>query len=224
MHLIDYDFHLLLNRESLVSWGWRGAARAMSRYRGPRTKILRALGVDLPGFTTRSHERRPYPPGEHGHKRRKLSEYAVRLNETKKLRFNYGISERYLRRVIMNARHSKGDTTLKIIELLERRLDNVIFRAGFAPTIPAARQLVLHGHVLIDGGRVDIPSYRVTTGQRVHLKDPQRPLRDERFPCPAWLQVDRDTRSAKVAEIPDGKELLFVLDVKLIIEHYSNRL
>lgn len=196
----------------------------MSRYRGPRTKILRALGVDLPGFTTRSQERRPYRPGEHGQKPRKLSEFAIRVLETKKLRYNYGISESYLRRVMEEARHSKADTTLKLIELLERRLDNVVFRAGFAPTIPAARQLVRHGHVLVDGARVDIPSYRVRVGIQVGLKDTERPLRDPRFPSPSWLQVDNTARSAKVSDLPDGKETMFPLDVKLIIEHYSNRL
>lgn len=196
----------------------------MSRYRGPRTKILRALAVDLPGFTTRSQTRRPYPPGEHGHKRRKLSEYAVRVQETKKLRFSYGVSEKYLRRIIEEAQHSRSDTTHKIIELLERRLDNVVFRAGLAPTIPAARQLVRHRHVLVDGQRVDIPSYRVRMGQRVHLRNTQHALREERFPCPTWLQLDRDARAAKVAELPDGKEVMFPLNVKLIIEHYSTRL
>jgi small subunit ribosomal protein S4 len=196
----------------------------MSRYRGPRTKILRALGVDLPGFTTRSQERRPYPPGEHGHKRRKLSEYAVRVQETKKLRFNYGVSERYLRGLIAEARGSKFDTTLKIIELLELRLDNVVFRAGLAPTIPAARQMVCHGHVLVDDHRVDIASYRLRVGQQVRLKNVQRPLRDERFPSPTWLHIDREARSAKVGGLPDGKEVMFPLNVKLIIEHYSTRL
>ena len=196
----------------------------MSRYRGPRTKILRALGVDLPGFTTRSQERRPYRPGQHGQRMRKLSEYAIRVLETKKLRFNYGITEGYLRGIMEEARHSKTDTTLKLIELLERRLDNVVFRAGFAPTIPAARQLVLHGHVLVDGQRVNIPSYRVRVGSSVQLKNKERPLREARFPSPVWLKVDTTVRSAQVSDLPDGKDILFPLDVKLIIEHYSNRL
>lgn len=196
----------------------------MSRYRGPRTKILRALGVDLPGFTTRSHAARPYPPGEHGQKRRKLSEYAVRVQETKKLRFNYGVTEGYLRRIIKEARHSSSDTKHKIVELLERRLDNVVFRAGLAPTIPAARQLVRHGHVLVNGRRVNIPSFRVRVGDRIQFKQRERELPLERFPAPSWLLVDRDERVAKLAELPDGREVMFPLDVKLIIEHYSTRL
>lgn len=196
----------------------------MSRYTGPKTKILRALGVDLPGLTTRSQERRPYPPGQHGHSRRKYSEYAVRVMETKKLRFNYGISERYLRLLLEEAQRSSGTTTHKIIEFLECRLDNVVFRAGFAPTIPAARQIVCHGHILVDGSRVDIPSFRVKVGQTISMKNVQRPIVDARFPVPEWLEVERDTRSAKVTGLPDGTQTMFLLNVKLIVEHYSKRL
>jgi small subunit ribosomal protein S4 len=196
----------------------------MSRYTGPKTKILRALGVDLPGLSTRSQEKRPYPPGEHGHKRRKLSEYAVRVMETKKLRYNYGVTEKYLSTTIREAQQGQGVTTNQVIQLLERRLDNVVFRAGFAPTIPAARQMVCHGHILIDGKRVDIASYRVKPGQEIQLKNTKADIQAARFDAPEWLTVERDERKVKVTAVPDGTQTLFALDMKLVIEHYSKRL
>lgn len=196
----------------------------MSRYIGPRTKIIRALGVDLPGLTTDSMERRPYPPGQHGHSRRKLSEYATRVQETKKLRFNYGVSEKYLRKIIVEARASRTVTTDKIVELLERRLDNVVFRAGFAKTIPAARQMVCHGHILIDGRRVDIPSYRVKVSETVTLKDASQAPSEARFPEPEWLKVEREAGKAEIVALPDGTQLMFPLDMQRIVEHYSTRL
>jgi hypothetical protein len=115
---------------------------------GPRLKVLRALGVDLPGLSRKSMQERPQPPGQHG--ARKLngrkSEFGLQLMEKQKLRFNYGLSERQLRRAVLDAKKDRGATGDKLVELLERRLDNLVFRAGFAPTIPAARQLV-HGHI-----------------------------------------------------------------------------
>src|SRR5690606_2441783 len=115
----------------------------MSRYTGPRVKILRRFGQQLPGLSRKSLERRPYPPGQHGQRRRrKSSDYRVRLEEKQKLRYNYGIGERQFRIYIKRATRAKGDTGLRLLQLLEGRLDNVIFRAGYAPTIPAARQLV----------------------------------------------------------------------------------
>ncbi|RYZ60910.1 MAG: 30S ribosomal protein S4, partial [Proteobacteria bacterium] len=121
----------------------------MSRYTGPRVKKMRALGVELPGLSRKKIERRPYPPGQHGQARKKVSEFALRLHEKQKLRYNYGIGERQLRGLMTEALSSKTAPGKKLIELLERRLDNAVFRAGFALTIPAARQLVAHGHVLV---------------------------------------------------------------------------
>jgi len=118
----------------------------MSRYTGPRLKKCRALDADLPGLT-RKRRKRTYPPGQHGNNfRRKVSDYGRRLTEKQKIRFNYGLGEKQLRRLVSDARRSQLSTGDKLMELLERRLDNVVFRAGFAPTIPAARQLVNHGH------------------------------------------------------------------------------
>ena len=128
----------------------------MSRYTGPRVKRMRALGIDLPGLSRKSMWNRPYPPGVHGPKsarRRKMSDFKKQLLEKQKLRFNYGLNEGQFRRLYREAVHSKDPSGDKLVELLERRLDNFVFRAGFAPTIPAARQLVCHGHFLVNGSR-----------------------------------------------------------------------
>ncbi|MEM7770254.1 MAG: 30S ribosomal protein S4, partial [Cyanobacteria bacterium P01_A01_bin.37] len=117
----------------------------MSRYRGPRLRIVRRLG-ELPGLT-RKAAKRAYPPGQHGQARRKRSEYAIRLEEKQKLRFNYGLTERQLLRYVKKARRAQGSTGQVVLQLLEMRLDNTIFRLGMAPTIPGARQLVNHGHI-----------------------------------------------------------------------------
>lgn len=203
----------------------------MSRYTGPRVKKMRALGVDLPGLSTKKIERRPYPPGQHGQGRKKLTEYALRLMEKQKVRVNYGVSERQLRSLMIEAKASGGTTGHKLIELLERRLDNVVFRAGFARTIPAARQLVNHGHVLVDGERVDIASYRVDKGQVVSLRARSKDLAAvasgfavaDTFQT-SWLEVDRDARRAAVTSLPDETSVLFPLRVQLVVEFYSQRL
>src|SRR5215510_10134499 len=148
----------------------------MSRFTGPRLKVMRALGVELPGLSRKSTEARPHRPGQHGQKMMRPSEYRVQLVEKQKLRFNYGLTERQLRNVFAEARRSKSHTGDKLVELLERRLDNVVFRAGFAPTIPAARQLVLHRHVCVNGKAVTIPSYRVRLGDAVDLRERSRSL------------------------------------------------
>lgn len=136
----------------------------MARYRGPRLRIIRRLG-ELPGLTQKSCTR-DFPPGQHGPKKKtsgnqksKESQYAVRLKEKQKLRFNYGISERQLISYVREARRRKGSTGEILLQILEMRLDNVVFRLGFAPTIAAARQLISHGHIFINKQRINIPSY-----------------------------------------------------------------
>lgn len=203
----------------------------MSRYTGPRVKRMRALGTELPGLSPKKIEKRPYPPGQHGQGRKKLTEYALRLMEKQKVRVNYGVTERQLRRLMVEAKTSGGTTGHKLIELLERRLDNVVFRAGFARTIPAARQLVNHGHVLVDGKRVDIASYRIDKGQVVSVREQSKALGvvaagfaiADTFQTP-WLEVDRDARRATVTTLPDETSVLFPLRVQLVVEFYSQRL
>jgi small subunit ribosomal protein S4 len=133
----------------------------MSRYRGPRIKIIRRLGQALPGFVQKGSLRANQLPGEHGfgQRRPKLSQYAIRLQEKQKLRFQYGLTESQLMRYVKEARRRKGSTGDLLLEILETRLDATLYRDGYTPTIRAARQLVNHGHVTVNGNRVTIPSY-----------------------------------------------------------------
>jgi small subunit ribosomal protein S4 len=203
----------------------------MSRYTGPRVKRMRALGVELPGLSRKKIEKRPYPPGQHGQARKKLSEYALRLLEKQKVRTNYGVSERQLRGLMEEAKASGGATGHKLIELLERRLDNAVFRAGFARTIPAARQLVSHGHIQVNGRRVDIASFRIAAGQVITVREKSKnvaPVEQgiaaaNEFSTP-WLEVDRDARKATVTALPDETAVLFPLRVQLVVEFYSQKL
>ena len=144
----------------------------MSRYTGPRLRKVRRLGVALPGLVQKDTVRM-YPPGIHGQGRRprKASDYALRLKETQKLRFHYGLRERQLRHVIRRALNSKQASDAKLLALLESRLDNVLFRAGLAPTNRAARQVVSHNHVLVNGKRANIPSMVLSAGDVVTIKE-----------------------------------------------------
>lgn len=203
----------------------------MSRYIGPRLKKSRALGVDLPGLSPKTIEKRPYPPGQHGQARKKLTEFALRLREKQKVRFNYGVTERQLRHLVEEAKTSKMATGYKLIELLERRLDNVVFRAGFARTIPGARQLINHGHVLVNGSRVDIASYRTSKDDVISLRDRSKKIASvvagreiaEGFGT-SWLAVDSEALRATITALPDETATLFPLQVQLIVEYYSQRL
>jgi len=205
----------------------------MSRLTGPRLKIMRALGVDLPGLSRKTIENRPTPPGQHGMKatRRRKSDYGVKLQEKQKLRFNYGLTERQMRRLIVEARKGSEPTGDNFLQLLERRLDNVIFRAGFAPSVIAARQLVSHRHVMLNGKSVNIPSMRVKLGDEIALKVTSlkiamvvetlaRPSLDR----PEWLQWDETTKVIKVAHLPDADQVPFPVDVQQVVEYYSNRI
>lgn len=189
---------------------------------------MRALGVNLPGLSTKTADRRPYPPGQHGQGRRKLSEYAIRLMEKQKIRYNYGLTEKQLRRLVREAKRSKMRSGHKLIELVERRLDNVVFRAGLARTIPGARQLVNHGHITVDGKRVDVASFRLEPGQLVGMREKSKNLppvvaaigENPRVDTP-WLEVDKGKREAKVKDLPTLDTVPFELDVQLVIEFYS---
>lgn len=204
----------------------------MSRYTGPRVKVMRALGVELPGLSPKKIERRPYPPGQHGNGRpKKQSEYGRRLMEKKKLCVNYGVSEGQLRRYMRRALGTTGTTGEVLLQLLERRLDNAAFRAGFARTIPAARQLVGHGHVLVNGKRVDIASYLISAGDTLSLRVRSRDLphvvanleAPKSFQTP-WIETNQAERSARIVELPDSGSVLFPISVQLVVEFYSQKL
>ena len=204
----------------------------MSRYTGPKVKKLRAFGVDLPGLSRKSQRDRPYVPGEHGQSfRRKPSPYGERLIEKQKVRFNYGLSEKQMRRLMSEARRSQMAAGDKLMELLERRLDNVVFRSGFAPTIPAARQLVNHGHFTVNGKKVNIPSYRVDTGdiiaprqKSMNLECIEVSLENPPLSSTDWIGLDADKKTASVNSLPTIAAVPFPLDIQLVVEYYSRLL
>ena len=205
----------------------------MSRYTGPRLKVLRALGVDLPGLSRKSMQDRPTPPGQHGLKKMsgRKSEFGLQLMEKQKLRYNYGLTERQLRRVVVDAKKHRGATGNKLVELLERRLDNLVFRAGFAPTIPAARQLVSHGHMALNGRRVTIPSIRLRvgdsfgpTGQGKKIDLVRTTLEAPALERPEWIALDSATQTARLSHLPESDAAPFPLDLQRIVEYYATRL
>lgn len=201
----------------------------MSRYRGPRLRIVRRLG-ELPGLSRKS-PRRAYPPGQHGQARRKRSEYAIRLEEKQKLRLNYGITEKQLVRYVKKARRATGSTGQALLELLEMRLDNTVFRLGLAGTIPGARQLVCHGHILINGKVVDIPSYQCRPGDVVSVRDRDRSRKlvetNMEFPglanLPSHLEFDKNTFTGKVNSVIDREWVALQINELLVIEYYSRK-
>ena len=203
----------------------------MARYRGPRVKLMRAVGIDLPGLSRKTIERRPNPPGSReGKFKRKKSEYGMQLQEKQKLRFNFGVTERYMRRIVREAFQSRSHSGHKLLELLERRLDSVVFRAGFAPTIAAARQLVGHKHVKVDGKTVNIASYRVSPGQVLTLtaKGAKVPstatsLESPSLARPAWISYNPERQEAKMITVPDRDSFAFPIEIQMVVEYYSRR-
>lgn len=199
-----------------------------------RFKIQRRLGTELPGLgKPGALERRPYPPGENGNKRRKYSDYALRLEEKQKIRVHYGLREEQLRRFI---RQSKTGTAAnwvnKLMGLLERRLDNVVFRLGFAPSIRSARQLVSHGHVLVDGKTVTVGSFVVPQGAKVGLTEKGRQnqivLRAQNAPrleVPDYLRKESEGAGeiGIVHAIPGTEHVPFQFDAGLFTEYYAAR-
>ena len=199
-----------------------------------RFKIQRRLRVELPGLgKAGALERRPYPPGENGNKRRKYSDYALRLEEKQKLRMHYCLREAQLRRFIRNAKKGRGTNWVnKLIGLLERRLDNVVFRLGFAPSIPAARQLVTHRHILVDEKKINIPSYIVPVGVKVRVRDKAKEnqiyLRAKQAPrleLTDFLRREEEKGSEVgiVQVIPALEYIPFAFDAGLFTEYYAAR-
>lgn len=201
----------------------------MSRYRGPRLRIIRRLG-DLPGLTRKS-AKRAYPPGQHGQNRKKRSEYAVRLEEKQKLRMNYGLTEKQMLRYVRRARRVTGSTGQVLLQLLEMRLDNTVFRLGMAPTIPAARQLVNHGHVVVNGRVVDIASYQCRPGETVGVKDKEASRKlveaNLQYPglanLPSHLEFDKNKMVGKVNSLVEREWVALQVNELLVVEYYSRQ-
>ncbi|MCC5025656.1 MAG: 30S ribosomal protein S4 [Candidatus Synoicihabitans palmerolidicus] len=201
----------------------------MARYIGPTTRISRRFGQPLFG-ATKAYEKRSYPPGQHGPRlRRKKSEYAIGLDEKQKLRYVFGLLERQFRRSFEKAKREKGVTGERFLQLLETRLDSAVYSLGFARTRAAARQLVNHGHVRVDGGKVDISSYTVNPGDEIMIKDTStsrqiatRNLEETRARnVPGWLTLNQETYTGVVNRMPTREEMVQDINEQLIVEFYS---
>lgn len=208
----------------------------MGRYTGPVCRLCRRerMKLYLKGekcYTEKCPlEKKNYPPGQHGPLRRaRLSEYGIQLREKQKLRRIYGVLERQFRRYFGMATRQKGITGENLIKILERRLDNVVYRLGFAPSRKAARQLVKHGHILVNGKRVDIPSYLVDPGDEIRVKDKSKELeiihnslkRVTETSLVPWLQLNKATLSGVFMYVPERSEIPINVNEQLIVELYS---
>jgi small subunit ribosomal protein S4 len=203
----------------------------MARYTGPRLRIVRRLGTRLPGLTRKGHESRPNPPGQHGAGRQRFSEFKKQLYEKQKLRYNYGLSEKQLRNTFSEALRSKDPAGLVLLRYLEQRLDNVVFRLGLAPTIPAARQIVVHGHIMVDGKRVDRPSFRVKPGQQISVRPKSQnidairaSLENPSLRLPTYLSLNAKTLTGKMETLPTREDIPLEVEEQLVVEYYSPRL
>ncbi len=200
----------------------------MARYTGPATRKSRRLKVDLVGGD-QAFERRPYPPGQHGRARIKESEYLLQLQEKQKARFTYGVMEKQFRRYYEEANRRSGKTGDTLLQILESRLDNVVYRAGLARTRRQARQLVTHGHFLVNGHKVDIPSFRVSKFDIIDIRPKSMNtlpfvVAKESFgdrPLPGWLQVVPDRLRVLVHQLPERAQIDTPVQEQLIVELYS---
>ena len=198
----------------------------MSRYTGPKFKISRRLGISLSG--TGKELKRPFPPGQHGPgQRKKLSEYGLQLQEKQKLRHMYGLSEKQFRNLFDRASKIPGISGENFMILLERRLDNLVYRLGLANTRAAARQLVAHGHITVNGRKVDIPSYLVNVGEVIGVRERSRNLQvikdsvaSNNF-VPEYLDFNEKALEGKLTRLPERAELPPEINEKLIVEFYS---
>jgi small subunit ribosomal protein S4 len=204
----------------------------MSRYTGPKARVSRRLGTNIWGTKgeTDALEKRPYPPGEHGRTRRRgnSSEYLIQLQEKQKARFSYGLTERQFRNIFKEASRRDGVTGDNMLRYLELRLDNFVYRAGWASSRPQARQFVNHGHVSVNGQRVNIPSYRLRKGDEVTLRDKAKGMIVIQWnsevldrESPAWIDITSDGFGAKVRELPIREQIDIPIREQLIVELYS---
>lgn len=203
----------------------------MSRYRGPRLRIVRRLG-ELPGLTSKTPKKQN-PPGQHGQnqagRKRKLSQYSVRLLEKQRLRFHYGITEFQLLRYVKQARKSKGSTGELLLQLLEMRLDSVVYRLGMAPTIAAARQLVSHGHIELNGHKITIPSChcepqdKISVVQKKNSRQLVSTCLQSSRELPPHLSLQKDNLQGTVTKIIERDAVALKIKELLVVEFYSRK-
>ncbi len=197
-------------------------------YTGPKVKISRKLNILLSPKAKKVTQKKPYPPGQHGNIRRKvrLSDFGRQLLEKQRLRLQYNISERQMINYYKKASKYVGNTADLLVQLLETRLDAIVYKAGFAPTIWAARQYISHGHILVNGKKVDIPSYQLKVNDVVTVKEKSRRLEAIQNAIrssapPAYLDVSKAEFSAKLLYIPSREEIITQCEIPLIVEYYS---
>ncbi|ADY72878.1 ribosomal protein S4 [Desulfurobacterium thermolithotrophum DSM 11699] len=207
----------------------------MGRYTGPKWRIARRLGVNIYVGEEKSQkgksilDRRPYPPGQHGRSRRKISYYGRQLMEKQKVKYYYGIREGQFKRFYEMAERMRGQTGENLLKLLESRLDNVVYRLGFGKSHRHARQLVVHGHILVNGKKVDRPSYLVKPGDIVEVKEKSREIPQikegielaQRRGIPSWLELDAENFKGVVKAEPTREEIEIPVEEHLIVELYS---
>lgn len=200
----------------------------MARYTGPKTKIARKFGEAIFG-PDKVLSKKNYPPGQHGNNRkRKTSEYGIQLREKQKAKYTYGVLEKQFRNMFDKASRSKGITGEVLLQLLESRLDNIVFRLGLAPTRSAARQLVSHRHIVVDGKVVNIPSYSVKPGQLIGVREKSKSLEvitnalagfnHSKYP---WIEWDQSSLTGKLLHIPQREDIPENIKEQLIVELYS---
>lgn len=200
----------------------------MARYTGPRTKVSRRARQLLDENKAKYFDRRPYPPGDHGRGRIRESQYQIQLREKQKLRFMYGVLEKQFRRYYKNAAKKSGITGTNLLTILESRLDNVVYRSGLASTRPQARQLVNHGHFLVNDKKVDIPSYEVRPGDVITVKERsndilpiQQAIDTVGRTVPEWIDVNADKRTITIDTLPSREQIDTDIKEQLIVELYS---
>ena len=207
----------------------------MARYTGPRCRLCRRAGMKLflkgeRCYTPKcAFEKRKYPPGQRPKRGIRISDYLIQLKEKQKLKRIYSLMEKQFRILYEKAENMKGDTGENLILLLERRLDNVVYKMCFASSRAQARQLVRHGHILVNGRKVDIPSYMVKAGDEISIKEKSRKMypilksltRLETTPLPEWISVDPEKFTGKVLRLPEPKDIDLQINPQLIVEFYS---
>jgi small subunit ribosomal protein S4 len=198
----------------------------MARYLGPKVKLSRKVGVPIADTPKHTAKRQLTVPGMHGFRGRRVKDYGIRKQEKQKLRYHYNVLEKQFRRYLAEAGRRPGNTGEVLMQLLESRLDNLLRRAGLARTIWAARQMVVHGHVTVNGRKVDRPSYGMTVGDTVAMRDRVQKLSREHMESlsghvtPGWIQVNPSELSVKVVAKPTSDQIPFDVNTNLIVEFY----
>ena len=203
----------------------------MARYNGPRARVVRRL--DYPVFESSKFSalRKNYPPGQHGPTKRqsKLSNYGIQLREKQRIKYLYGVLEKQFRNYFKKASQMKGETGLNLLVMLESRLDNVVYKLGFAPSRPSARQLVSHAHFMVNGRKVNIPSYRLKPGDIIEVRDKSKKL-DIILDAikmvkgdlnVSWLSLDKTKMSGTFVNYPERQEIDLTVNEQLVVEYYS---